>query len=50
MKQEERLAAGLVFCPGDPELKKIKLRTHNLCTEYNRTFEDETEEMKSAHL
>lgn len=44
MKQEERLAAGLVFCPGDPELKKIKLRTHNLCTEYNRTFEDETEE------
>lgn len=42
-KEEERIFAGKVFRPGAPELRAIKLRTHNLCTEYNRTFEDETE-------
>ena len=26
---------------------KIKLRTHNLCSEYNRTFEDETEKRQA---
>ena len=44
MTQEEKnIAAGVLFCPGDPELKAIKLRTHNLNVEYNQTFEDETE-------
>ncbi|MBR5868149.1 MAG: sugar O-acetyltransferase, partial [Clostridia bacterium] len=43
MTPEERIAKGLLFCPGDPTLKAIKLKTHNLCSEYNRTFEDETE-------
>ena len=43
MREEERLAAGLLFCPGDPELKAIKLRTHKLNQDYNRLYEDETE-------
>ncbi len=42
MNEEEKLLSGLAFCPGAPELRAIKLRTHNLCTRYNATFEDET--------
>ena len=41
--EEKKIAAGILFCPGDPELKAIKLRTHNLDVAYNATFEDETE-------
>ena len=48
MRAEERIFQGIVFNPGDPELKAIKLRTHNLDVEYNQTFEDETE--KRARL
>ncbi len=43
MNAEERIRAGVLFSPGDPMLKAIKLRAHNLDTEYNATFEDETE-------
>lgn len=43
MREEEKILAGILFCPGDPELKAIKLRTHNLNLDYNRTYEDETE-------
>ncbi len=43
MREEEKIFAGKLFCPGDPELRAIKLRTHNLNVEYNATFEDETE-------
>ena len=43
MTEEQKIFAGKLFCPADPDLKVIKLRTHNLCVEYNRTFEDETE-------
>lgn len=43
MTEEERIFAGLLFSPGAPELRAIKLRTHNLCTRYNQTFEDETD-------
>lgn len=43
MREEEKIFAGVLFSPGNPELKQIKLRSHNLCSEYNRTFEDETE-------
>ena len=42
-QEEKKIAAGVLFSPGDPELKAIKLRTHNLNVEYNQTFEDETE-------
>ena len=43
MREEEKIMAGILFMPGDPELKKIKLRTHNLNVDYNQTHEDETE-------
>ena len=43
MTEEEKLAAGVLFCPADPALKAIKLRTHNLNVAYNITREDETE-------
>ena len=43
MREEDKIMAGILFCPGDPELRKMKLRSHNLCSEYNKTFEDETE-------
>ena len=41
--EEKKIFAGVLFKPGDPELRQIKLRSHNLCSRYNRTFEDETE-------
>lgn len=47
MREEEKIFKGSLFSPGEPELKKIKLRTHNLCSEYNRTFEDETEKRQA---
>lgn len=43
MCEEEKIMAGILFCPADPELKAIKLRTHNLNVDYNNTHEDETE-------
>ena len=43
MKEEEKIKAGILFCPGDPDLRAIKLKTHNLNTEYNATYEDETQ-------
>ena len=47
MREEEKIFKGILFSPGEPELKKIKLKTHNLCTEYNETFEDETEKREA---
>src|SRR5690625_2773326 len=47
MKEEKKIFAGTLFAPGDPELKKIKLKTHNLCTEYNNTFEHETKKRQA---
>ena len=44
MTEEQKICAGQLFCPGHPDLKAIKLRSHNLCARYNRLFEDETEE------
>jgi len=43
MREEEKIMAGILFCPGDPELKQIKLRTHNLNLDYNATYEEETQ-------
>lgn len=43
MTEEEKIFAGQLFHPGAPELRAMKLRSHNLCAKYNRTFEDETE-------
>jgi len=44
MTEEEKIAAGILFCPGDPSLKAIKLRTHKLNQDYNRLYEDQTDE------
>ncbi len=42
MNEEEKIMAGLLFCPADPALKAIKLRAHKLNVDYNATYEDET--------
>lgn len=46
MTEEQKIDAGVLFCPGDPELKAMKLKAHNLNTDYNSTYEDETEKRK----
>ncbi len=43
MCEEDKIKAGILFCPGDPELRALKLKTHNLNVDYNATYEDETE-------
>lgn len=43
MTEDGKRAAGLLFFPGDPALKAIKLRTHKLNIDYNNTYEDEPE-------
>lgn len=43
MREEEKIFAGQLFFPGDPELKAIKLRAHKLSREYTNTDEDEVE-------
>ena len=47
MREEEKIKEGILFCPGDPELKAIKLKTHKLNVDYNRTYEDESEKRAS---
>ena len=47
MTEEEKLEKGLLFCPGDPDLKAIKLRAHKLNQDYNRLYEDETEKREA---
>ena len=47
MTEEEKLLSGLAFCPGDPTLRALKLRTHKLCARYNGLDEDETERRES---
>lgn len=44
MNEEEKIFNGKLFFPGDPELKKIKMKAHNLSFKYNSLLEDETEE------
>lgn len=43
LDEEAKIAAGLLFDPGDPKLRAIKLRTHDLNVAYNATLEEETE-------
>lgn len=43
MNEEEKIAKGLLFNPGDPKLKAIKLKTHKLNIDFNNCYEDETE-------
>lgn len=46
MNEEEKIFAGVLFSPNDPELAAQKTRTHNLNMDYNRTYEDETKKRK----
>ncbi len=41
MNEEQKIKEGILFFPGAPELKAIKLRTHKLNLDYNRLYEDE---------
>lgn len=43
MNEEEKINAGILFCPADPKLKALKLRTHKLNLDYNQLYEDEVE-------
>ena len=43
MGEEDRILEGVLFAPGAQELRQIKLRAHNLDTDYNHTYEYETE-------
>ena len=47
MTEEQKIFKGVLFCPGDPELRAIKLRSHNLSKDYSNTYEDETEKRAS---
>ena len=47
MREEERIFAGQLFAPGDPELVAVKLRTHNLNNDYNQTYEHESEKREA---
>ena len=43
MNEEDKILKGELFCPSDPELKAMKLRSHDLSAQYSRTSESETE-------
>ena len=43
MTEYEKMVKGEIYYPGDEELYKLRLRAHKLCSEYNRTFDDEEE-------
>lgn len=45
--EEKKLLSGMLFTPGDPALRAIKLRTHNLNLDYNKTYEDEAEKRQN---
>ena len=47
MKEEERIRAGQLFRPSDPELRAMKLKAHKLNVDYNQTYEDETEKREA---
>ena len=42
--EEKKIFAGQLFCPGDPELRALKRKAHNLNQDYNRLYEDQIEE------
>ena len=44
MTEEEKIFAGKLFAPGDAELRCMKLKAHKLNQDYNRLYEDKTEE------
>lgn len=47
MNEEEKIFAGQLYCPGQAELKALKLKAHNLNLDYNRLYENETEQREA---
>ena len=47
MKEEDKILNGKLFDARCSELLAIKNITHNLCTDYNRTYEDEADTRNS---
>ena len=45
---EKKIFSGVLFNPGDPELKAIKLRSHELSLQYSATGEDENRNLRGA--
>lgn len=43
MHEEEKIFAGGLYCPGDPELRALKLRSHKLSKAYSDMQEDDVE-------
>lgn len=43
MNEEDKIRAGILFCPTAPELREIKRRTHDLNLEYNILSEGKSE-------
>lgn len=43
MTEEQKELSGMIFNPRNPQLKAIKRIAHNLCVDYNKTYEDEVE-------
>lgn len=46
-KEEHKIMNGTLFCPGDPELVALKLKAHNLNTDYNRLYENQKPERQA---
>ena len=44
MREEEKINLGIMFSPADPWRKERKRKTHNLNLDFNRLYEDQTEE------
>lgn len=45
--EEKKIFAGTLFAPWDEDLRAMKLRAHDLNTDYNQTYEDETEKREA---
>lgn len=43
MWEEDKIKAGVLFCPIEKKLKQLKQKPHNLNVDYNKTYENETE-------
>ena len=48
MREEEKIKAGILFCPADAELKEIKRKTHNLNLVYNALCDEDTEKRNAV--
>ncbi len=47
MTEQEKMLAGMIYDPSDPELDRLRLKAHRLCKDYNDTYEDEKEKRES---